>query len=365
MAARKGEGTKYFDEKKQLWRAMLTTPAGKRITKASKHEEVVNDWMNEQRLLIGRNLHIEPHTVTLSEWIAEYLEVYVKKTIKPRTLDRYISLLAHASPIGDIQLRKLNASDIQKVYNQMLSKGLSTQTVSHFHTCLKSCLKHAVLHDFMYKNPAEILKPPKVIKKEIEIFTEEEIKKLFAAAQNHRHPVVLKIGYTTGMRMSEALALRWEDVDTKNKTLTVAKTVHTSASKGIYTSDTKNTSSFRTIGVPDEVIKDILAHKLKYGINEGPLFLNKNGGIEYGHHYIQKIYNRIQKDTGIKKGYHCFRHTHASELLAKGVPIVDVSRRLGHAKVSTTLNIYSHCMPSADKDAVRVVKRLLKGKENA
>lgn len=64
-----GEGSFYFDEKKQLYRAMIVTPAGKRKTKSSKNEDVVKDWLNEQRLLIGRGQFIEPSALTLLEWV--------------------------------------------------------------------------------------------------------------------------------------------------------------------------------------------------------------------------------------------------------------------------------------------------------
>lgn len=57
----------------------------------------------------------------------------------------------------------------------------------------------------------------------------------------------------------------------------------------------------------------------------------------------------MKTTLGIKnKGFHCFRHTHASELISAGIPIQEVSKRLGHAKISTTLDIYSHCVPTKD-----------------
>ena len=85
-----GEGSFYFDEKKQIYRAMILTPAGKRMTKSSKDEEVVKDWLNEQRLLVGRGQHVEPNGMTLGTWIDEWLEVYAKANVRPRTYDRYI-----------------------------------------------------------------------------------------------------------------------------------------------------------------------------------------------------------------------------------------------------------------------------------
>lgn len=362
MAARKGEGTKYFDEKKQLWRAMLTTPAGKRITKASKNEEVVNDWLNEQRLLIGRNQHIEPNSVKVSEWILAWLETYARTKLKPRTYDSYIGRAKHAAPLYDTYLTKVTPDAIQRVYNGMLDEGYSAQTVTHLHNLLKGCFRQAVLNGLIYRNPVDSLKAPKIQRTEIEIFTADEIKKIFKAAENYRNPVIVKIAYSSGLRLSEVLALRWEDVDIKKCTISVNQTVHSSTTKGIYFSDTKNTSSCRTISMLPEVITAITEHKLKEGIKGGILFHNSRKGFETPSYYLRRVFSLIQEETGIKKGFHSFRHTHASELLSAGIPVQDVSKRLGHSKVSTTLNTYAHCLPTAEQRIMSTMKKLMKNK---
>ena len=85
------EGSIWYNEKKDLWNAAITTPAGNRPTKASKDKQIVIDWLNEQRLLVGRNRHVEPNSLTLFDWLKEWLEVYKKNTVGPRTYDSYIS----------------------------------------------------------------------------------------------------------------------------------------------------------------------------------------------------------------------------------------------------------------------------------
>lgn len=95
------------------------------------------------------------------------------------------------------------------------------------------------------------------------------------------------------------------------------------------------------------------------------MFPTERGTPMSATHYLTYIFNRIKADTGIKKGFHSFRHTHASELLAAGVPIVDVSRRLGHARVSTTLDIYGHCIPSSNDKMTDTITRLLNAKKQA
>jgi integrase len=78
--------------------------------------------------------------------------------------------------------------------------------------------------------------------------------------------------------------------------------------------------------------------------------------------YLKGTFSKIQKETGIRKGFHTFRHTHATELIAKGIPIHDVSRRLGHSNISTTLNIYTHFLPAADDTLRGALEEIEKGR---
>ena len=359
-----GEGSLTYDEKKQLYRGMITTPQGNRLTKSSKNEDIVKDWLNEQRLLIGRGRHIEPHGLTLGEWLQEWLKVYVMPSVKPRTYDRYVSLANHAKPIWNVKLTSLLPAHLQKLYNALLAV-LAPRTVKGVHFCLRGALKQAVINQLIYSNPADGVRLPKVKDVEIAVFTAKEIKAIFKAAENHRYPVIVLLAYTTGMRMSECLGLRWEYVDTKKGTVRVYQTVSKSILRGTELSEPKTKNSRRVIPVPADTITALTAHKLKYGIKSGLMFPTENGTPMHATHYSVYIFDRIKKDAGITKGFHTFRHTHASELLAAGVPVVDVSRRLGHARVSTTLDVYGHLIPSSESKVTAAVTKLLKAKKQA
>ena len=356
-----GEGSIYFDEEKHTWRAMLTTPAGKRMTKSGKEEKAVRDWFNEQRLLIGRNQHIEPHSITLYQWIKEWLKVYAKNRVKPITYDRYVSLLAHMEPLYDQRLLSITTTDIQKVLNGMLNdSGFKPRTVAHAYDCLRNCLNKAVELNMLRINPVLAAEKPTIPRNEIEILTTDEVQRLLDAADCYRNPLVLHLLYATGMRISEVLALRKSDINIKKRLIFVNRTVHYSDSAKLYYSDTKTSSSRRIIDVPESIIKMIVKHCLAKKIRDDALlFTNSYGGGETPDHYCQRIYSKIREDAGVHKGLHCFRHTHATELLGQGVPVHDVSRRLGHASISTTQNIYSHFLPDSNERMMQAVSTLL------
>jgi integrase len=355
---RNGEGSIYYDESKALWRAMLTTPAGSRLTKAGKDKAAVQDWLNQQRLLVGRGKHIEPHSVTLGEWIAEWLETYAKIKVKPRTYDRYVSIMRHLEPLYGTRLIKLAPQDVQKIYTAMAG-SYSAQTILHIKNCLSGCLQQAIENGLIADNAARKTQAPKLTKKQIEIFTPSEIQALLDAAGRHRNALIIPLTYSTGLRLSEVLALRCEDI--KGNALTVSQTIHTAAI-GTYFSDTKSTASHRTILLPDSMLAEINRHKLQYGIREGLLFRTSKGTPETQKNYLTRTYRKIQQEAGTAKTFHTLRHTHATELIGQGIPIHDVSRRLGHSKTSVTLDIYTHFLPNSDSRMMAALNALLNKK---
>jgi len=354
-----GDGSFYFDEVKEIYRAMITTPAGKRLTKSSKDESIVKDWFNEQRLLVGRGQHIEPHSMTLGHWIDEWLEVYAKNNVRPRTYDRYISLLAHADSIRKIRLVTLGPSHFQKLYNGLTD--LSGTTKKHIHFCLSGCLKQAVINKILYANPMKAVETPKATTKEIEIFTNGELDAIKKTAETDRYPLVIYIAINTGMRLSEILALEWDDIDFKKSTISVKRTVHYSTSAGVHTVEPKSESSKRIIKIDTAILLKLKEYKLS-SKNKTNLFLTKQDNLLTPHTYLRWHYSPVRAAANITKGFHALRHTHATFLLAAGIPVVDVSKRLGHSRPSTTMNIYAHVIDTDENKIIDVVNNVFNKK---
>jgi len=214
MATRRAnrEGTLSYDETKKLFRAMIMTPAGNRISKASKDEEVVTDWLNEQRLLIGRDQHVEPSKFTFNDWLQIWLEDYHKPRVKQRSYERTKSLVDHLYDVGTKPIQKVKPEHLQKLYNQMLEAGFSGNTVHKVHVTAYSSLQRAMINRYVMQNVAAMVDPPKFEKKEIEIFTPAEVGLLMSVAADHRYYLIFLLAFTTGMRLGELLGLRWEDI---------------------------------------------------------------------------------------------------------------------------------------------------------
>lgn len=341
---------------------MITTPAGKRLTKSSKDESIVKDWLNEQRLLIGRGQHVEPHNITLGQWIDEWLETYAKPSVRPRTYDRYKSLLAHTTPLQKKRLTNLIPAHFQKLYNDL--SALSGTTKKHIHYCLSGCLEQAVINRLIYANPIKAVEAPRATTKEIETFTPDELDAIRKAAESDVHGLVIFIAINTGMRLSEILALSWKDIDLKKNTISIKHTVHYSISAGTRLEDPKNEYSKRTIPIDKTLALKIKEHKLKFG-SQPYLFMSQAGGNVTPHNFLRWHYDKIRTQAKVTKGFHAFRHTHATELIAAGVPLADVSRRLGHSRISTTMDIYTHAIPKNDDRLINTIDTIFNKKPAA
>lgn len=420
-----GEGTFYFDETKQLYRAMLVSPSGKRLTKASKNEEIVKDWLNEQRLLVGRNQHVDPIGITLLEWATSWVDTYSRPNVRQRTYERNLSLLNHLEPIAGTALQKLTPTQIQSLYNDMADEGYASGTIKHVHKLLNGILKQAVANRYIMINPLQQgVKPPRIVRDEIEIFTAAEIELLLQLAQqnNPRLYPALLLAVTTGMRLGEVLGIRWQDIDLTNSTLQVRQSLQMTGI-GIIFEPPKTEKGKRKIPLPQQMVLAFKEYrklwsesKIKHAHNtcskcnatgklvddgnkniisyECPscdhawLYANDLVFVSNTHtplhpkNFTVRFWHKLQTDAEFHmnefkpeplrtkekykvtlencrmqadwqqfnlRNFHALRHTYATTLLTSGVPIVDVSRVLGHAKVSTTLDIYGHAIPENSK----------------
>lgn len=406
-----GEGSFYFDEKKNLYRAMLVTPAGKRMTKSSKDENIVKDWLNEQRLLIGRGQHVEPSALTVLNWVTLWVETYNRPNVRQRTYERNQSLINHLDTIGHIPIQKLTPVHLQELYNYLEDEGFSGETRKKVHGLLHSALKQAQFNRLIQINPTELVKSPKVVREEIKVFTQTEVEMLLNAARKFRLFPALLLAVTTGMRLGELLGIRWKDIDFDNKVLRVRQNLQMT-NTGIIFEPPKTEKGKRRIPLPAQTVNDLkdyrkkwlesrLANpvtsefKEKYPNNEDLIFVTQNHMPLHPKNFTVRFWYRIQQyvefslnkkdipnpqSTKMKlkdmleeyrkrpdwkqfehRNFHVLRHTYATTLLASGAPIVDVSRVLGHAKVSTTLDIYGHAIPEKLNDlADRISTSLLK-----
>lgn len=254
----------------------------------------------------------------------------------PKTddLSKVVFTAMQAEPIASIPMQKLTSGEVQSFYN-----ALSPNAAKKMHVLLHSAFRKAKDLDMIRKNPIHMVQPPKAVKKEIEIFTPEELRKILDTMQSHKtlarfYPIVL-VAMNTGMRKGEVLGLRWRDVDIKHRTLFIRQRVQ-SLSRGEILIDTPKTKAGkRKISIPksvNEYLKGMYSALSERPVPPEQLVFRSQAVTPIRPEAISHMWKKMQQMAGIPyRSFHCLRHTHATLLLANGIPIIEVSRRLGHA----------------------------------
>jgi integrase len=212
------------------------------------------------------------------------------------------------------------------------------------------------------------VKKPKVSKRRPKVVDSTGFARLAAHSRGRAIYPVIVLGMATGMRRGELLALEWADLDWANGTIEVSKSLEETRNGPLRIKSTKSGET-RHFTISADVLEVLREHHLEqlrqkelYGAdyaNLNLIFARPNGK----HYSPDKEGTRIRRAM-VKAGLagvslHSLRHSHASELLSKGVPITAVSERLGHANPSITLGIYSHALPADDRRAAEVWSKVM------
>jgi integrase len=193
------------------------------------------------------------------------------------------------------------------------------------------------------------------------VSTAADLSALLAAFDDPDLAAIIELAALTGMRRQEILALEWGDVDLDGGRVTVSKAVE-EAKRGVRVKETKSAAGARTIHLPQRAVASLRTHRkqqLELRMQLGAEWFcgelvfpsYETGGVRRPRN-VTKAVARARRNAGITGGtLHGFRHGHATELLRAGVAPRVTQARLGHSTVAVTMNIYSHVLPSMDRDA--------------
>ena len=266
--------------------------------------------------------------------------------------------------------------ETNKLFELTTSKeALSSKTILNHHALISSILESAVKWQLIYDNPARRVQPPKVQKKEAAYLDDKQallvINALMQAPLKWRTIIMLLMH--SGMRRGEACGLTWNDVDFDNKIIHITKANQYLAGQGIFEKETKNESSNRVIKLPDEMFSILREYKawqteerFKMGDrwqNSGKVFTQENGLAMHPDSITGWVTEFRELNSLPYFTPHSLRHTSATLLIMRGVPVKAVSARLGHANQNTTNMIYSHAIQTVDAMASDIVGDLFRPTE--
>jgi integrase len=285
--------------------------------------------------------------------VAQYLDRCldsIKDTVRESTWVRHeINVRVHLKPtLGRVRLGKLDPLQVQSFYRCKLDQGLPAASVLKMHSTLSKSLKQAVRWRLVPLNVCMAVVLPRITKPEIQPLDARQMKALLKAAQSTDLYPLWVLMATTGVRVGEALGLRWEDLDLDARTLRINRTVYRGQS-----CLPKTDSSRRTIKLSRLATEALRQHPQQCGwvfpTSRGTT-INVNS---LRHRSWKQLLERAHLPSGTRR--HDLRHSAATLLLCKGVPIKVVSEMLGHSDVSITLSIYAHVLPDMQDGAAEAM----------
>ncbi len=314
-------------------------------------------------------------TTYLKEWLLS-----VKNTIEENTYDSYkviVNKICDYFEDKNILLNDLKPVEIQNFYTHLYSKELTGNTVLHYHNVIRKALQTALKLDLILSNPADRVERPKKEQFIGSFYSQSELNTLFTFIKNDPLKIVIYLTSFYGLRRSEVLGLKWEAFNFEDKTITIKhKAIETRKDNKrviLLKDKTKNQSSYRTLPLVDDIIVLLQEHKKQIDENRklcgnsynkkylDYICVDSMGKLfrpEYVTDHFTLIMNK-NKDVLRKIRFHDLRHSCASLLLAKGIPMKEIQDWLGHSTYSTTANIYAHLEKDTKNKSANVLSNVL------
>ena len=256
---------------------------------------------------------------------------------------------------------------------------LSPTTILHHFRVLSVIMTSAMYDGYVKDNPLRRVKPPKAGKHKNSYLNDEQARQLIQLSREkapHPFDMIIYTLIQTGMRRGECCALSWDDVDFENKTIRIARALLYLPGKGVFEDTPKNESSVRVIKVASNLIEELRAYKQwqeheaesagakgRIWENSGRIFTSATGGnINPG--TVTSWFHKFVLDNDLPYiSIHGLRHTNASIMISRGVPITTAAKRLGHSTPATTAKIYAHEIDSVDAKTAEMFNDYFENKD--
>lgn len=293
---------------------------------------------------------------TLGYWIIQYLKSKQEGSHPATHAARKRAAMLIPEILSEKRIDDIKSPAILNLYSNLIEQKKGITTIQNLHSILKLSIGLAVMNHCASANVvASIPKPrkPKKTKRKIEVMTAREIGSILLYVRKNKFwkdlHLFIKMLAQTGCRVGELCALRWGDINLESREIHIQRT--TSGQLGIVSGGTKTATGDRFIPIVSNALLNTLKRIKK---DSGYVFPAPEGNRPMRYHHIWLAWSKATAALMIHKNIHCLRHTFASNLIAKGISIPEVSRILGHSSPAITLGIYSHALPRSNKSIIQL-----------
>ena len=377
-----GEGSimkRMVDGKQVGWRGSLTIGRNdngglKRKDFYGKTKKEVQTKMDDYKKQMSLGLLMNDK-ITVDQWFFTWLFDFKSKDLAPSTFECYegvYRLYIKDSDIGGIKLIDLRTAHLQRYYTKLLDVDkLDASNVKRINKTLKTCLKEAIKQGYLQKNWCDDVNLPKVKKEDnIKALSKDDQLRLLEALKGVDLELLITFALGTGLRLGEVLGLKWSDIDFKEHTLFVQRSVRRvveirrdgSRNRVLKEVPPKTDNSFRTVPIPDSILSKLKSYKKEQNKlilaigedyhNNNYVFCNNDGTIMDPKKPNRRLSSVLKSNDIELITFHGLRHTYCTRLFEAGVPPKTVQSLVGHSDIETTMNIYTHVMKETKMEAV-------------
>jgi len=348
---RHGEGAVYWSEARRRWVGMVTLPddgSGKRrrrvVTATDRAECVALLRRLQDEVAAGR----QPSRETVGEYLRRWEQTILPtRRLRPETVAGYHWSFGHIiEALGKKRVAELTPEDIDQLLVNLARRGWSASSVDKVRTNFASALQHAVARGHIPNNPARLsVLPAARPLRRARSLTAEEARRLVEAVKGSPYGPPVALMVQTGLRIGEALALTWEDVDLETGRLAITKTLHPPTVGTIRVGPPKTPRALRRIVVPKQAL-EMLRRLSKRGAWTAPhdyVFVTRSGRpLDPRNLRAALAKYSVSAELPFRVNPHALRHTAVSLLADAGVPLEQIADLVGDTTTSITDAVYRH-----------------------
>lgn len=335
----------------RAWRARVRDGSGA-STRASR---TFDGPTAEQSARLWARGAVQPAVLLLGLWLDRWLAL-TSPLVLPNTRRNYERYVDLCLPLAARPLAELTVEDWQRLTNDLLAR-YARSTVQVWRSTISAALKAAVPR-FLPFNPMSSVRLPRAEERPVRAWRRDEVLQLVAAASGKAHETWLWVALCTGIRLGEARALLWTDIDFDDRVATISKSLDH------YTDAVGPTKSKRTriVDLPEELLPVLRAHRARQRPGTLNVCTSRYNGQVPRPSAVEMWIERLAEGIGVTPlPPHSARHTFATLSLENNVPLKEVSESLGHASIAITASIYSHVVERHRRRAANTMGAVLSG----
>ena len=339
------------------WEGRLWLSDGSRRYVYARNRALLVARLQEERWRLAWGVPVKARGLLLNQYFKEWLSV-ARTRLRPRTFDAYeLCLRRIEGPLGSVPVAKLTPQLVQRTYAGLFASGLSPRTVLQTHAVLHRALKQARHWGLATTIPTELVAVPRAHQREMRALSAAQLAVLLTSSRSSRwYPLWVLLG-TAGLRIGEALGLKWTDVDLVAGRLQVKRALQRQRGRGLVFVEPKSYRSRRMVCLSGLAVAALREQRTR-GTAE-MVFPNLCGEPQDASSVTDALKVALARADLPQIRVHDLRHTTASILLEAGAHPKLVQDLLGHSTVALTLNTYSHVTAGLSDQAARLMDQMV------